>query len=67
MKKNLDAAKKKMAEKTKATDLLQKSLNQTKTEKADLQRQVKELEAKLEQLESEAPEAAVEAVEEAAA
>jgi chromosome segregation ATPase len=67
MKKNLDANKKKMAEKTKANDLLQKSLNQTKTEKADLQRQVKELEAKLEQLESEAPEAAVDAVEEAAA
>ena len=51
MKKNLDASKKKLAQKTMATDLLQKSLNQSKTEKAELQRKVKELEAKLALLE----------------
>jgi chromosome segregation ATPase len=51
MKKNLDASKKKLAEKTTATNLLQKSLNQTKGEKAELERKVKELEAKLEVLE----------------
>ena len=49
MKKNLDANKKKLAEKTNANDLLQKSLNKAKSEQADLQRQVKELEAKLAQ------------------
>ena len=52
MKKNLDASKKKLAEKTTATDLLQKSLNKTKNEKAELQQQVKELEAKLAPFES---------------
>ncbi|MEP5766095.1 MAG: hypothetical protein ABJ308_15970 [Halieaceae bacterium] len=49
MKKNLDANKKKLAEKTAANDLLQKLLNQAKAEKAELQREVKELEARLEQ------------------
>jgi chromosome segregation ATPase len=60
MKKNLDANKKKLAQKTVATDLLQRSLNQSKTEKAELQRKVKELEAKLALLEDseEAEEAA---------
>lgn len=47
MKKNLDANKKKLAEKTAAADRLQKSLNQVKSEKAALQRRVDELEAKL--------------------
>jgi len=51
MKKNLDANKKKLAEKTSANELLQKSLNKAKAEQADLQRQVKELEAKLAELE----------------
>lgn len=51
MKKNLDASKKKLAEKTTAADLLQKSLNKTKNENAELERKVKELEAKLEQAE----------------
>jgi chromosome segregation ATPase len=51
MKKNLDANKKKLAEKTTATDLLQKSLNKTKAENAEMQRTVKELEAKLAELE----------------
>ena len=44
LKKNLDANKKKLAEKTTATDLLQKSLNKSKAEAAELQRKVKELE-----------------------
>ena len=51
MKKNLDASKKKLAEKTTANDLLQKTLNKTKTEKAELEQKVKELEAKLAELE----------------
>lgn len=45
MKKNLDASKKKLAEKTTANDVLQKSLNKAKAENAELQRKVKELEA----------------------
>ena len=51
MKKNLDASKKKLAEKTVANDLLQRTLNKTKTEKAQLQSKVEELEAKLALLE----------------
>ena len=51
MKKNLDANKKKLAEKTSANDLLQKNLNKTKAEKAELEQKVKELEAKLKELE----------------
>ena len=47
MKKNLDANKKKLAEKTASNDLLQKSLNKTKAENAELQRKVEELESKL--------------------
>ena len=53
MKKNLDANKKKLAESQSANDLLQKSLNKTKGEKAELERKVKELEAKLAELEPE--------------
>lgn len=52
MKKNLDANKKKLAEKTRANDLLQKSLKQTKAENAELQRKVQELESKLALLEA---------------
>jgi chromosome segregation ATPase len=51
MKKNLDASKKKLAEKTRANDLLQKSLNKTKAENADLERKLQELENKLAELE----------------
>ena len=51
MKKNLDASKKKLAEKTVANDLLQKSLNKTRNEKIELQIKVKELEDKLAQFE----------------
>lgn len=52
MKKNLDANKKKLAEKTRANDLLQKSVNKTRSENVELERKVKELEVKLEELES---------------
>jgi chromosome segregation ATPase len=45
MKKNLDANKKKLAEKTKAADLLQKSLKQAKAENARLEQKFKELES----------------------
>ena len=59
MKKNLDASKKKLAEKTAANDILQKSLSKTKSENAELQREVKELETKLKELEpNEVPEEA---------
>ncbi len=52
MKKNLDANKKKMAEQTKANDLLQKSLGKTKGERVELQQKVNELEAQLKELQS---------------
>jgi len=45
MRKNLDANKRKLAEKTKAAELLQKSYNQSKAENARLEQRVKELEA----------------------
>ncbi|MEM1156484.1 MAG: hypothetical protein AAGI44_20295 [Pseudomonadota bacterium] len=51
MKKNLDATKKKLAERTSGNELLQKSLSQVKNDNADLKRQVEELEAKLAELE----------------
>jgi len=51
MKKALDANKKKLAEKTSANELLQKTAHKAKTEKAELQQQIKALEAKLEQYE----------------
>ncbi|MBT5008342.1 MAG: hypothetical protein HOM95_16815, partial [Halieaceae bacterium] len=47
LRKNLDASKKKLAEKTTAADKLQKSLNQTRTENTQLEEKVKELEAQL--------------------
>ena len=47
MKKNLDANKKKLAEKTKANDLLQKTLKDVRQESAELKAKVGELEAKL--------------------
>jgi chromosome segregation ATPase len=52
MKKNLDAGKKRLAEQTSANELLQKSLSKTKTENAELQRKVKELESKVAELEA---------------
>ena len=50
MKKNLDASKKKLADKTRAAELLQKSLNASKSENAELQQKVQELEAKIAEL-----------------
>lgn len=47
MKKNLDANKKKLAEKTKSGEVLQKSLATAKSENSELQQKVKELESKL--------------------
>jgi len=64
MKKNLDASKKKLAEKTRANEVLQQSLGKTKSENAELQRRVKELEARVAELE---PEPEPEAREEEAA
>jgi len=51
MKKNLDANKKKLAEKTSANEALQKSLSKARSENAELQRKVQELEEKLADLE----------------
>ena len=65
MKKNLDANKKKLAEKTKANDLLQKSLKEARNEKLELQRKVEELESQLAASEAE-PEVEVEVEEQAA-
>ena len=66
LKKNLVANKKKLAEKTTSNDLLQKSLNKTKTQNTELQREISELKAKLEELEP-AKEADIEAAEPTAA
>lgn len=63
MKKNLDANKKKLAEKQKANEALQKSLKETRQENLELHRKVSELEAKvagLEPAEVEAEEPAAE-------
>jgi len=57
MKKNLDAGKKKLAEKQKANETLQKSLKQTKNDNAELQQKLAELEAKLAALEASADDA----------
>jgi len=51
MKKNLDDNKKRLAEKTSAAEVLQKSLNKTKAENAELLKKVGELEAKVAELE----------------
>jgi len=53
LRKNLDASKKKLAEKTTAADKLQKLLNQARTENTQLEHKVKELEAQLEALKPE--------------
>ena len=53
MKKNLDASKKKLAEKTRANDVLQKSLKEARSEKAELQAKLEELEAQLAKLDAE--------------
>jgi septal ring factor EnvC (AmiA/AmiB activator) len=51
MKKNLDASKRKLAEKTSANESLQKSLNKSRSENTKLQRKVQELEDRLATLE----------------
>ena len=48
LRKNLDSAKRKLADKTSAADKLQKSLSEARTEKAQLEQKVKDLEAQLE-------------------
>ena len=53
MKKNLDANKKKLAEKTKAADLLQKSLKEANNEKAEQAQKLKQLEEELAGLKAE--------------
>ncbi len=47
LRKNLDATKKKLAEKTTAADKLQKSLSQARAENTQLEQKVKDLEAQL--------------------
>ncbi len=49
MRKNLDASKKKLAEKTTAADKLQKSLSEARSENSQLELKIEELEAQLEQ------------------
>jgi len=61
MKKNLDAGKKKLAEKTQAADLLQKSLKEVRNDKAELERELKEMTAKLSEIEAAADTTAEEA------
>ncbi len=51
MKKNLDDNKKRLAEKTSAAEVLQRSLGKTKAENAELLKKVAELEARVAELE----------------
>ena len=53
LRKNLDASKKKLADKTAAGDKLQKSLNQTRAENTQLEQKVKDLEAQVPAAEAE--------------
>ena len=53
LRKNLDASKKKLADKTKAADKLQKSLNQVRSENTEMEQKVKDLEARLAEYEHE--------------
>jgi len=50
MKKNLDDNKKRLAEKTSAAEVLQKSLGKTKSENAELLKKVAELESRVAEL-----------------
>jgi len=49
LRKNLDASKRKLADKTNAADKLQKTLTQARAENAQLEQTIKELEAQLEE------------------
>ena len=53
LRKNLDASKKKLAEKTTAADKLQKLLNQARIENTQLEQKIKELETQVETLKPE--------------
>ena len=53
LRKNLDASKKKLAEKTIAADKLQKSLTQARSENSQLELKLKELESQLEKSQGE--------------
>jgi chromosome segregation ATPase len=52
LRKNLDASKKKLAEKTTAADKLQKSLSQARSENSQLELKIKELESQLEKVDA---------------
>ncbi|NQX88138.1 MAG: hypothetical protein HRT77_05710 [Halioglobus sp.] len=52
MKKNLDASKKKLAEKTSANETLQKSVHKLKAENTELQHKIKALENKVAELDT---------------
>ena len=69
LRKNLDASKKKLVEKTTAADKLQKLLNQARTENTQLEQKIKELETQVETLKPEeaTPEEQAEQAEQAAA
>jgi chromosome segregation ATPase len=69
LRKNLDASKKKLVEKTTAADKLQKLLNQARTENTQLEQKIKELETQVETLKPEeaAPAEQAEQAEQAAA
>jgi len=60
LRKNLDATKKKLAEKTTAADKLQKSVTQARAENTQLEQKVKELEAQLAETNSESEDQAEE-------
>jgi len=66
MKKNLDDNKKRLAEKTSAAEVLQKSLGKTKAENAELLKKVADLEARVAELEPVVDVAQLEADSEAA-
>ncbi len=66
MKKNLDDNKKRLAEKTSAAEVLQKSLGKTKAENAELLKKVAELEARIKELEPVVEEEKVQEEQEAA-
>ena len=60
LRKNLDATKKKLAEKTAAADKLQKSVTQARAENTELEQKVKDLEAQLAETNSESEDQAEE-------
>ena len=65
LRKNLDASKRKLADKTNTADKLQKTLTQARAENAQLEQKIKELEAQLAEANPE-PDSAPEAGQEAA-